>query len=67
MTSDRWEYEVLKLEPGGVLGGKVDVDELKSYLNQLGQQGWELANSFETNILRGRSREVILILKRPIG
>jgi hypothetical protein len=67
MTSDRWEYEVLKLEPGGVLGGKVDVDELKSYLNQLGQQGWELVNSFETNILRGRSREVILILKRPIG
>ena len=67
MTSNRWEYEVVKLEPGGVLGGIVNIDEVKSYLNRMGQERWELVNSFETNFLKGRSREVILILKRPVG
>ena len=58
---------MLKIEPGGLLGGKVNIDEMKSYLNKLGHQGWELVNSFETNILRGRSREVILLLKRRVA
>ena len=65
MASQPWEYEVLKVEPGGFFGGKVNEKELKAHLNQLGRQGWELASSFETNLGHGRSREAILIFKRP--
>ena len=67
MTGYRWEYEVLKVEPGGFFGGKIDAEQLKAQLNQLGQAGWELVNSFETNMSEGRSREVLLMLKRPLG
>ena len=67
MTPTRWEYEVVKIEPGGFFGGKVGVDDLRAQLNRLGQQGWELVNSFETNMSEGRSREVILMFKRPSG
>jgi len=60
-----WEYTVLKIQPGGLLGGKIDVSELTSNLNAYGDQQWELASTFETNLGQGRSREVILIFKRP--
>lgn len=67
MSSRVWEYEVLKVEPGGFFGGKVDTGELKARLNALGRQGWELASTIETNLSNGASREAVLILKRPLG
>ena len=63
----RWQYHTLKIHPGGFWGGKVDSDQLGSTLNQLGQQGWELCTSFETNTGQGASAEVVLIFKRPEG
>ncbi|MEW4369570.1 DUF4177 domain-containing protein [Paenibacillus kandeliae] len=60
----QWEYKTIKLEPGGFLGGKVDMDELQGTLNDLGFDGWELVSSFDTTISQGSSREVILIFKR---
>jgi hypothetical protein len=61
----RWEYETVKLEPGGFFGGKVDVDELRATLRDLGRKGWELVSAFDTNFGQGTTRELILILKRP--
>jgi len=61
----RWEYRTLNIQPGGFWGGKVDDDQLGRALNQLGDSGWELCNSFETNRGNGASAEVVLIFKRP--
>ena len=60
-----WEYHTLKIHPGGFFGGKVDSNQLAQALNQLGQQGWELCSTFETNTGQGASAEVVLIFKRP--
>jgi hypothetical protein len=62
-----WEYEVLKLEPGGLLGDKMDVEEMREILNSKGRQGWELVGGFDTNYGEGATREVILLLKRPLA
>jgi hypothetical protein len=64
MQPARWEYEVLKIEPGGFFGGKVNADELRSLLSELGAKGWELVSTFETNTAQGASRDVVFILKR---
>ena len=61
----RWQYQTLKLEPGKFFGGKVDIEELQSALNDQGQQGWELVSASDTSYPQGTSREVVLILKRP--
>ena len=34
-------------------------------LNLLGDEGWELVNVFDTNMLHGRTRDVVAVLKRP--
>lgn len=62
----RWEYDTIKVLPGGFLGGKVDEDELRALLNQRGAQGWELVNTFDTSYAQGTSREIILVLKRQL-
>lgn len=60
-----WEYELLKIEPGGFFGGKVDANDLLNRLSEMGKKGWELASTFETNVSNGGSRDVVLIFKRP--
>lgn len=65
MTSVTWEYQTLKVLPGGFFGGKVDEDELLAALNRMGSEGWELVSVFDTSYGQGRSREIVLILKRP--
>ena len=60
----KWEYNTVKIDPAG---GKFDENTFKRLLNELGQQGWELVNTFDTNQKYGASRHVIAILKRPIG
>jgi hypothetical protein len=46
MTSRRWEYKLLStndLPGGGMLGVKERPREaLEAYLNQLGEEGWEV-------------------------
>jgi hypothetical protein len=56
----------LMLPAGGVvLGGKIDGQKLNNRLNELGAEGWELVSVFDTNMLEGKTRDVIAILKRP--
>lgn len=63
----RWEYMTLMLPASGfMLGGKIDTQKLTDRLNQLGGEGWELVSVFDTNMLEGKTRDVIAVLKRPM-
>ena len=64
----KWEYMTLVLPASGwLLGGKVDVQSFTDRLNLLGVEGWELVSTFETSMAEGRTRDVVAILKRPLG
>ena len=65
----RHEYDVIKIDISGGFfsaGGVVDVDRLKAELNSRGKEGWELINSFDTNMHEGKSRNLVLIFKREV-
>ena len=64
MQATRWEYQTVKLEPGGFFGGKMDEEEMRRALNRMGADGWELVSTFDT-AASGHSREVLFIFKRP--
>ena len=61
----KWEYKTLKVEPKGLMGGKVDEAQLDRVMNEFGAQGWELATAFGTDVAGGGTRDVVLIFKRP--
>ena len=60
----KWEYKTLKLGASGFWGGKVDENEMEQYMNQLGQQGWELVTAVDTNKAYGETRDIFVIFKR---
>lgn len=62
----KFEYKTLKTKEKGFWSGKVDTDELELYLNQLGQEGWELTSTFETNTYQGGTNEIVFLFKREI-
>ena len=62
----KWEYKVIKVDTTGFSGGKLDENKIELLLNGLGQQGWELVNTFDTNQHYGASKHVIAILKRSL-
>ena len=62
----KWEYKTVKVDTKGILGGILDVTVFDGMLNQLGNAGWELVASFDTNQGHGASREAIAIFKRPL-
>jgi hypothetical protein len=45
-------------------GGKVDFEALNEKLDELGEEGWEVAAMEDTNIYEGASRSIVVILKR---
>ncbi len=61
----QFEYKAVKLETTGILGGIFNADQCEKYLNTLGTDGWELISGFDTNLEGGRTRDVVLIFKRP--
>lgn len=64
----KWEYRSIAINAEGwFIGGKVNMQLFTERLNDLGSQGWELVNTFDTNQLHGSTREVIAILKRSIS
>lgn len=60
----KYEYKTLTIEAEGVFGGKVNSRKLESELNDLGTQGWELVNTFTSNIANGKTAYVVSVLKR---
>ena len=61
----QWEYKTIKLSTTGFLGGVLDMQAFDRMLNDLGDDGWELVSSFDTNQSGGVTRDVIAIFKRP--
>ena len=45
--SGRWQYKVVEIEIK-MFGGKL-VDHMQQELDRMGAQGWELANTVQTN------------------
>ena len=64
-SATTWEYMTLTLGATGIFGGIVNEDTLTAKLNELGGDGWELVTAFDTNMMHGRTRDVIAVLKRP--
>ena len=62
----QWEYKTLKIATKGFMGGKLDETQFENYLNELGQQQWELVTAFDTNKELGETRDVVAIFKRPL-
>ena len=61
----RWEYRTIKFPAsGGFMGGRIDAETFNQRINELGEQGWEVVNTFVTNQGYGWSRELLAILKR---
>ena len=71
-----WEYRCVKLQAKAeawgnaffsVLkgGGDFDAEGLEKGMNQLGQEGWELASAMDTNAIYGATRHIVLLFKRP--
>ena len=60
----KWEYKTVKLGAKGWLGGVLDTDEFDEYLNELGQEEWELVGAFDTSQSGGQTRDVLAVFKR---
>jgi hypothetical protein len=69
MQTPTWEYRSLKFQAKGFfVGGRVDIAQLDTELNQLGAQGWELVSVFDSNMaIHGATREIVATLKRRRG
>lgn len=63
----KWEYRTVKMNAKGFLGGVLDTNEFDRLLNQLGQQGWNLVSTFDTNMVEGTSREFVAVFKRELA
>jgi hypothetical protein len=61
---DRWEYRVMLMGVEGFFGPKVDLDQLGAYLNEAGNQGWELVTVVPITRGEGRTAELMGMLKR---
>jgi len=67
----RWEYRKLTFRGSSgywpfAAGGDIRDGEITAALNRLGQDGWELVSAFDTHDVRGQTRVVVCIFKRPI-
>ena len=60
----KWEYKTIKLEASGFKGGIIDEKKLDEMMNKLGDQGWEIAAAFDTNMQAGTTRDAVIIFKR---
>ena len=60
----KWEYKSLKLATKRFCGGVVDVNQLDSLMNQLGDEGWEIFSSYCTAQALGQTQDVVVIFKR---
>lgn len=64
----KWEYATLRISATGILtgGGQVDTDALGTALTRAGSEGWEVCGVIETNKFEGQTRDVIILMKRPL-
>ena len=61
----KWEYRTLKLHAQQGWGGEFDEQAFDRMLNELGEQGWELVSTLDTNLGGGGTRYLVAVFKRP--
>lgn len=62
----KFEYKTLTVEAKGWFGGMVNSNEFDQQLNLLGAQGWELVNTFASNVANGKTAYIVSVFKRPL-
>lgn len=66
MALRRWEYMVLDIGVDSFFTGpRLNGDALATRLNELGADGWEVVGMSALDSGGGRTRDVVLVLKRP--
>ena len=61
----RWEYMILDVSVAGFwLGPNLDGNALTAKLNELGSEGWEALGLTEMSTQQGRTKDLVIILKR---
>jgi hypothetical protein len=61
----RWEYMILDVGVSGFwLGPNLDGNALTAKLNELGAEGWEALGLTEMSTQQGRTKDLVIILKR---
>lgn len=65
----QWEYTTLKISTdfGFFSGTDFDTEHLASELNKRGADGWELVSIFDIEKVKGGSKFVVAVMKRPKG
>ena len=65
-----WEYQTLQFDFDSEAfisqGGLFNSQKFNHELNRLGWDGWELVSIFDTNQIKGGTRYVVAVLKRPL-
>lgn len=65
-----WEYRNVQFDFDSAAfisqGGLFDSVAFDRELNRLGWDGWELVSVFDTNSIRGGTRYVVCVFKRPL-
>ena len=62
----RWEYMILDVGVSSFWRGTdVDGDALTAKLNELGADGWEAVGFTALTVAEGRTKNLIVVLKRP--
>ncbi len=63
----QWEYVVLKLPTdfGFFSGTDFDAAKLHDELNTRGAEGWELVSVFDIEKVKGGSKFIMAVMKRP--
>ncbi len=60
-----WEYTIRKVKTGGMVVPNLDGLTVE-YLNEMGQQEWELVNSVPMTKGGGQAEQVYFYFKRPL-
>ena len=65
----QWEYATLKIPTdfGFFSGTDFDTSQLTTQLNARGTEGWELVSIFDIEKVKGGSKFVVAVMKRPKG
>ena len=62
----RYEYRTKVIDAKGLMGGKVNVAELDSALNEMGREGWRLVEKTASNQGFGDTRYIICVFMREL-
>ena len=66
MSRLKWEHMVLDVGVSGFWRGpNLDGDALATKLNELGSEGWEAVSLTSMAFTEGRTKDLIIVLKRP--